>query len=152
MSDSIQTLELLQNLPPSLANETICWPRKNMLCFPSFTTQRLCEPCHCCHGNSSPFESEEKGDDPLASTIREGEVHTSTPNNSPLVNRASCPQAMCSVSQLTSDEELNSPSLECLVDALPCNCEALLELKSQLTMELMWIKQAIASRQEVSKL
>ena len=150
ISDNIQTPELLQNLPPSLANETICWPREDMLCFPAFTTQRLCEPRHCFLGNSSPFGSEEKGDDPSASRMREGEVHTPTPNHSPLANKASCPQAMCSLSQLAGNEELDSHSLECLVDALPRNCEALLELKSQLTMDLMWIKQAIASRQEVS--
>lgn len=150
ISDSIQTLELLQNLPPSLANETICWPRENMLCFPAFTTQRLCRPHHCCHGNSSLFKSEEKRGDSSASTSIEDEVHISIPNHSTMVNRDSCPHDNCSLSRLTGVEEVDSSSLECLVEPLPRDCEALLELKSQLTMELLWIKQAIASRKEVS--
>ena len=155
--DDIQPSELLQNLPLSLANETIHWRHKNILCFPTFTTQELTDPCHDTHHSQSLAESDEERDNSVSTkgTTHETEedIQTSTRNHSPLVT-TDCPPCAPSTFQLTDEvrdvRQFDEASLDCLIEPLPRNREALLELKSQLSMELLWIKQAIASRQEVS--
>lgn len=65
----------------------------------------------------------------------------------------SSPQAECTdnSSQQTAygDTQNNKVSFEQLIEPLSKDRPTLSQLKSQLTMELLWIKQAIASRQEV---
>ena len=65
----------------------------------------------------------------------------------------SSPQAECTdnSSQQTAygDTQDNKVSFEQLIEPLSKDRRTLSQLKSQLTMELLWIKQAIASRQEV---
>lgn len=154
ISDSIQTPELLQKLPLPLANETICWPHKNMLCYPAFTlkAEGSPEPHHGCHDNLSHVENDDERDD--LSTItdvstREEEVSASMPHPSPLTDRTACPHATSSpLTARAEDGQFDSAAFNSLI--LPGDSEALLELRSQLTMELLWIKQAIASRQGVS--
>ena len=160
--ESIQSPELLQCLPLPLADETINWPHQNMLCFPLFTIQEggSCEVCHSDQDTAlqSPKHNErdQKADlvqSPPLSTRTSTPNHSSkslvsrdNPINSPTDSRACQP-----LNDEHSDEQFAESSLNCLLEPLPRDREALLELRSQLTMELLWIKQAIASRQEVNQ-
>ena len=161
--ESIQSPELLQSLPLPLANETIHWPHQNSLCFPLFTgqEQELCEAC--CHGNQdtavlqSPNKHSE-GDqnmDQLQSPLSTHNFPTSTPNHSPqnVVISKNIPVSspVDSRPRQADDVQFDESSLNCLIEPLPRDREALLELRSQLALELLWIKQAIASRQEVGQ-
>lgn len=158
--DSIQSPELLQRLPLSLANEAIHWPHENILCFPLFTSQEegLCEPCHsdqdtAPQSTTKHIEGEQKTNE-LLSPLN---IPTSTPNHSPQqLDRTKSKDAINSPIDNTphyqghdDKQQFDESSLSCLIEPLPRDREALLELRSQLSLELLWIKQAIASRQEV---
>ena len=164
--DSIQSPELLQTLPLPLANETIHWPHENILCFPLFTSQEeelhVCKPCHGDESTvlqpaSKQSEAEQKKDE--LSPVNTVSIPTSTPNHSPqqldrtgTENTPINSPVDCATHHQGHDDEqqFDESSLNCLLEPLPRDKEALLELRSQLSLELLWIKQAIASRQEVS--
>lgn len=154
MYADIRAPELLQNLPLPLAKEAIIWPHKNILCFPTFTCEELSESHHSCHDNPPEVGRTEERDElvPNSVSIRaEEKRRTSTPKNSPPVD-PSLPLARTAQNASNDKhdiEQFDETSIEYLLKSLPNEREALLELKSQLTMELLWIKQAIASRQEV---
>ena len=153
ISNDIQSPELVQNLPLPLANEAITWPHAGVLCFPKFGSEESPESCSGCHGDRPPT----KDDDVLSSwslSVAEGEVETSTPSHSesPLAaGRDGCWSHATDSSQCDVQSPRHAEtSLEHFIKpALPKDRQALLQLKSQLTMELLWVKQAIASRQEV---
>ena len=158
ISATIQSPELLQNLPIPLANEEINWPLENMLCFPTFSANKQHESCVGCHDDLFPVGGSEESEIlPPSSTCIGPVVQTSTPKHISVFshNPASSPQH--TENGTDNEKQFDQPSfqcmmtsLECMMTSLPKDREALLELKSQLTLELLWIKQAIASRQEVS--
>ena len=161
--ESIQSPELLQSLPLPLANETIHWPHQNILCFPLFTSQEqeLCEACHHSDQDTAvlqSFNEHSEGNqnaDELQSPLSAQNFPTSTPNHSPqnLVTSKDIPISSPAESRphQADNVRVDESSLNCLIEPLPRDREALLELRAQLALELLWIKQAIASRQEVSQ-
>lgn len=165
--EGIQSPELLLSLPLPLANEAINWPHQNILCYPLFTSQEgeLCEASQSDQGMAlqSPRAGHQMTDK-LHSPLSAITFPTSTPDHSPKHGDNPCPQDMvitkdtiisstdCGAHQANDEKHsYEEMSLNCLIEPLPRDREALLELRSQLTMELLWIKQAIASRQEVSQ-
>ena len=156
--DSIQSP---QNLPLPLANEAIHWPHKNVLCFPIFASRELCEPFLSDHDilqSPSCLSESDQEREGLHSPLNTADIQTSTPKQYPqLTNTNDTPTSSSTDSALhqANDgeqgvEQFDESSLNCLIEPLPRDREALLELRSQIVMELLWIKQAIASRQEVS--
>ena len=158
--ESIQSPELLQNLPLPLANETIHWPHQNILCFPLFTNQEQELREACCRGDQdtallqSPNKHSE-GADQLQFPLSTQNFPTSNPNHSPqnvVVSKNTLISSPAdSRPHQADDVQFDESSMNCLIEPLPRDREALLELRSQLALELLWIKQAIASRQEVSQ-
>ena len=164
--ESIQSSELLQNVPLPLTNETISWPHQNILCLPLFTSQEgeLSEACNSDDNTVTLQPPSQHGGEghqkihQLQSPLGAANPPTSTPSHSPRglnttedapINSPTEGRAH-QADEKQSDGQFEEPSLNCLIEPLPRDREALLELRSQLTLELLWIKQAIASRQEVS--
>ena len=151
-----------------LANETIAWPRETTLCLPQFITP--------CHSNESKWHStatEHRDATPSPSMIQPhpphqtttDHPHTGTPtNHPPLQTTTEHPhtgtptnhpphQTTTEHPPHTQDTQLvTSHSSVDVFPELPKSREGLKELRAQLSMELLWIKQAIASRQNVSTL
>ena len=166
--ESIQSPELLQSVPLPLANETISWPHQNILCLPLFTSREgeLSEACNSDDDNTVTLQSpsqhmhsseDHHKTDQLQSPLGAADPPTSTPSQSPQDLVTTVDNSPTDGRAHQTDEKQNGrqseePSLNCLIEPLPRDREALLELRSQLTLELLWIKQAIASRQEVSPL
>ena len=161
----IQSQELLQKLPLPLDNEAIKWPHENMLCFPLFVSQKRESPCEPCRGDQDEHtlhfthhsESCDQKSGDLNSQYRAEDVPISTTKLSPRLVRSEVGSGTGDIRQDDGDnneqllrEEVDICLLECLIEPLPSDREALLELRSQLNLELLWVKQAIASRQEVS--
>ena len=163
--DGIQSKELLQKLPLPLSNEAIKWPHENKLCLPLFIIQKRDSLRESCHDDqdklthytpSHHIESCEQERDDLDTQYRGEDIPISTPNLSPQLVRGEVGSNTGDSHQAGDDDEqlvhdkVDVCSLECLIERLPRDREALLELRSQLSLELLWVKQAIASRQEVS--
>lgn len=121
----IQTLTDKEGLP--LASEVLVWPKENTLCLPRFVAPyKLDEDV-----TTFPVLSDHNCNSPL-------EPNTDSSSTSP-------PPGM-------EDNDTNIPIAETVaLPELPKSREGLLELRAQLSMELLWMKQAIASRQEVCK-
>ena len=167
--ESIQSPELLQSVPLPLANETISWPHQSILCLPLFTSLEgeLIEASNSddidddtvtLQSPSQHSSENYQKTDHLQSPLGAADPPTSTPSHSPqdLVTTVDNSLTDGRAHQTDEKQSLNGrqfeePSLNCLIEPLPRDREALLELRSQLTLELLWIKQAIASRQEVSQ-
>ncbi len=126
----IQTLAETENLP--LASEVITWPKENTLCLPRFVAPcKLDEDVLTVTASlPDPVLSDDDCDSHLQCDIYP--PSTNNPSN-------------------TEDTAVCIPTVKGVVfPEFPKSREGLLELRAQLSMELLWVKQAIASRQEVS--
>ena len=207
VTDEIQSFEGMDLQP--LGNETIIWPRENILCYPLFVTtphddcrvsvhegpaeantsleqgkeslEGMCkhllidgsceQPADGSNVSSEVVSSEQENSslkDPPASDTTD-ETHLDPPSthqnpsyvdltqqNPPSVDltQQNPPSVDVThsytppVSVLMDDCESVQGVLPLLPD-LPQSREGLVELKAQLSMELLWLKQAIYSRQNV---
>lgn len=116
-------LEIQFDSTVPLAKETVTWPSKVALCFPVFK-------------QSTSQDTEETTAMPLVSN------QVSTPGASNLMD----------TDQLAVSKEEVEGERQVIFKQLSKDKESLLELRSKLGMELVWLKQAITSRQKVKVL
>ncbi len=117
-----------------LTNEVLVWPKENTLCLPRFITQ---------FNEDIKTSSPSLSDDNSGSSLQEQfDTHSEHP---PLTSQSS-------ESGVTNTSNTMVEEAPVVFPELPESREGLLELRAQLSMELLWVKQAIASRQEVSVL
>lgn len=161
----IQSTEDLTDL--DLADEAVVWPLDGSLCYPVFTSRRDVSPSQRDCGQWTHSANLPLGDmgDCLASNTTPpsflSTAHTlsthshkspSTPAHSTPPHHSPCTPLQQSHSGQCTKEYLHSSVLAegQVLTELPSDREGLLQLRTQLTMELLWIKQATTSRQQVS--
>ena len=162
-----------------LGNETIIWPRENRLCYPLFvsTPQQNCRVS--AHEGLSEVNSPlEQGEESLEHLQLEGtdeqlsdgnEVSSECVSSNPPLEQPTDtidgtrvthpnPPSPTHHPPSVSVTHPNPPAVSIMDDCesvlsllpdLPQTKEGLVELKAQLSLELLWLKQAIYSRQNV---
>ncbi len=115
-----------------LTSEVVVWPKENTLCLPRFVV-----PCE--HSTDVPIVHTPEQDPPTLAEVSNGVQDDSH-----------------SDSQLSTHTDIDAtgspPTVEhSTIDGLelPKSKEGLKELREQLSLELLWLKQAIVSRQNV---
>ena len=136
--DELQSVDELKSL--ELAKEVVMWPRERSLCYPIFTSMAVCPPSDGEDDNSqSPLFAN-------TCTISPPPVQSLSPAS----HQSPVSSLRCITDEHLGDECMKEDVCSPLMSELPTDREGLLQLKSQLSMELLWIKQAITSRQQVS--
>lgn len=128
----------------SLASECVHWPR-NTLCLPQFL------PPHQLNKQLLMLTNTEE---PIALNNTEESLSPADISSSHIEGPILSTQAelLCTHEQTLkpSNAPVETPSPADLFPELPKSKEGLLELRAQLSMELLWLRQAITSRQTVS--
>ena len=149
--DEVRAVEGRELVP--LANETIVWPRETTLCLPQFITPgHSNESRSVLHSNATdvtPSPSIIQPHPPHQTTIEL--PHTGSPTDHP-PHTEDTPTDHPPHTYTEDTLQVTSHSSVDVFPELPKSREGLKELRAQLSMELLWIKQAIASRQNVSTL